>query len=149
MKPIGPTIKRYMEENNIRQKDLADKLGKPQSQISDLLKRPSIDAEKLELLCRTLNISPMTFFELGEDEGSVVIYQDIKGVTASSHFGNPAVHLGAKDTDKSSRENERLLMEKDKRLEEKNRLIEEKERTIQILMRQLGLHNAPDSRQDQ
>ncbi len=100
-----------------------------------------MDATKLEHLCRILNISPMTFFEIGEDDGSVVIYQDLKGVTASSHFGNPAVHLAAKANEKSAKEIERLLIEKDKRLEEK-------ERTIQILMRQLGIQDEPDSRHE-
>ncbi len=140
MKPIGPTIKRYLEENKIKQKELAEKIGMAPGNLSTLLSKTSMDAEKLEKICRAIKLSPMTFFEMGDDEGSVVIYADVKDVTGSSNVGNTAVHIGAKTADRIIKEKEKLLMEKDKR-------IEEKERTIQILMAASGLNVGSNSGQ--
>lgn len=143
MKPIGPILKEYIEENKLAKTKIAEKVGITYNYLSTIFHKNTLDATLLEKLCVATGLHPMTFYEYGQD-GKIAYYSDIK---ANTGIGSAAVHIShnSSETEKL----QALIEEKDKRLEEKNRLIEEKERTIQILMRQLGLHDAPDSRQDQ
>lgn len=133
MKPIGPTIRAYMKENEIKVADVAEKSGFSGSQLSQMLSRPTLDAEKLERICRAIGLSPMTFFEM-DDDAKIVNYSDLKDVSGITNIGNAAVNIGDSAI-------ARIMKEKDKLLAEKDRLLEEKERTIRILMRQAGLED--------
>ncbi len=160
MKPIGPIIKKYIEERKMVKGEVAKKVGITYNYLSTIFQKDTLDAAMLERLCVATGLHPMTFFECGK-EGETVSYSDIK---AKANIGNAEVkiHHNSTDYDRALADKERiieeknrlieekdkLLLEKDKRIEEKNRLIEEKERTIQILMRQLRLQDGTDSRQD-
>lgn len=138
MKPIGPTIKAFLRESELTQKQIAEELNIPTSQLSTLLQRPSMDADKFEKICRIIGMHPMTVFEYGEDEGAQIVnVSDLKEVSGITNIGNAAVNIGDSAM-------VRIMKEKDKLIEEKNRLIEEKERTIRILMRQSGINDGTD-----
>lgn len=134
MKPIGPIIKRFLEENFITQKDLALKIGKQPSYLSGMLKSSSMDMEVYEKICIAIGMHPMTVFDYQGDDGKIVNVSDMKEVSGITNIGNAAVNIGDSAL-------ARVMKEKDKLLAEKDRLLEEKERTIRILMRQAGLQD--------
>ncbi|MDE5812656.1 MAG: helix-turn-helix domain-containing protein [Muribaculaceae bacterium] len=149
MKPIGPTIKRFLDKNGLTQKYLADTLSMPASQISVMLQKATMDADKYERICVAIGMHPMTVFEYGEDEGAHIMnVSDLKEVSGITNIGNAAVNIGDSALARIMKEKDKLIAEKDKRIEEKSKLIEEKERTIRILMRQAGLSDGTDSRQE-
>lgn len=141
MKPIGPVVKRFLEENNITQTELAQQIGKHPSQLSGMLQKPSMDAEIYERICRAIGLHPMTVFDYKGEDGTIVNVSDLKEISGITNIGNTAVNIGDSAL-------ARILKEKDKLLEEKNRLIEEKERTIRILMRQAGINDGTGTRQE-
>ncbi|MDE6552331.1 MAG: helix-turn-helix domain-containing protein [Muribaculaceae bacterium] len=134
MKPIGPIIKRFLEENDITQIDLAKKIGKQPSYLSAMLQKSSMDAETYEKICQIIGMHPMTVFDYCGEDSKIVNVSDLKEVSGITNIGNAAVNIGDSAL-------ARVMKEKDKLIEEKNRLIEEKERTIRILMRQAGLED--------
>lgn len=136
MKPIGPIIKRYIEEKSLSKREVADKLGITYNYLSTIFHKDTLDASLLERLCIAIGLSPMSFFEVGED-GKYVTYSDIQ---ARTQIGSAAVNINH-----NSNMTNQLLNEKDKLIEEKNRLIEEKERTIQILMAASNLRPGAES----
>ena len=131
MKPVGPIVKKFLEENQIKQTELAERMDMSRSGLSQMLSNPTITAQKLEKLCLALGISPMTFFDI-DDDAKISNYSDLKDISGITNIGNASVNIGDSAI-------VQIMKEKDKLLAEKNRLIEEKERTIQILMRQTGL----------
>ena len=148
MKPIGPTIKAFLRESELTQKQIAEELDIPTSHLSSMLQRPSMDADKYERICRIIGMHPMTVFEYGEEEGAKIVnYSDLKDVSGITNIGNAAVNIGDSALARIMKEKDKLIAEKDKRIEEKNKLIEEKERTIRILMRQSGIDDGTDTRQ--
>lgn len=136
MKPIGPIIKKYIEDRKMVKGEVAKKVGITYNYLSTIFQKETLDAALLERLCVAIGLNPMTFFELGS-EGETVSYSDIK---ARTHVGNAEVKINHNNTDF-----DRLLAEKERLIEEKNRLIEEKERTIQILIAASGLKLGTDS----
>lgn len=137
MKPIGPTIKKFVEESGIQKKEIADMLGISPSKLSSLFSKQTVYVDELEEYCIKLGIHPMSFFDMDE-EGKTLNYSDIKDVKATTNIGNAAVNIGNGSTAN------KLLAEKELLIEEKNRLIEEKERTIQILMAAAGIKAGSD-----
>lgn len=136
MKPIGPIIKKYIEERKMVKGEVAKKVGITYNYLSTIFQKETLDAALLERLCVAIGLNPMTFFDYGND-GETVSYSDIK---ARTHVGNAEVKINHNSTDY-----ERALADKERIIEEKNRLIEEKERTIQILMAASGLKLGTDS----
>lgn len=136
MKPIGPIIKKYIEDRKMVKGEVAKKVGITYNYLSTIFQKETLDAALLERLCVAIGLNPMTFFELGS-EGETVSYSDIK---ARTHVGNAEVKINHNNTDF-----DRLLAEKERLIEEKNRLIEEKERTIQILLAASGLRPGSES----
>ncbi len=132
MRPVGPILKEYIEENKLAKTKVAEKVGITYNYLSTIYKKDSVDAALLEKLCVATGLHPMTFYEYGED-GNIAYYSDIK---ANTGIGSAAVHINH-----NSNETEKLKAI----IEEKNRLIEEKERTIQILMAAAGIKLVPDS----
>ena len=123
MKPIGPIIKRYIEEKGLRKGEVAKKVGITYNYLSTIFQKDTLDATMLERLCIAIGLNPSMFFEV-PDGGEIVHYSDIH---ARTQIGSAAVNIN------HSSDNLRAL------LEEKNRIIEEKERTIQILLAASGL----------
>lgn len=131
MKPVGPIIKKFIEENQLKKMEVAKKVGISYNYLSTIFLKNSIDAELLERICFAINLNPTTFFETSE-EMATRNYRDIK---ATTRVGNSTVSI----LDGS------LC---DKLLQEKERMIEEKERTIQILLKSLERIPVPESGHD-
>lgn len=139
MRPVGPILKRYIEEQGLKKVDVAEKLGITNNYLSTIFMKMSIDAELLERACRVLGLSPMTFFEL-EGNANIPTYSDINAKTV---IGTSSVQIRHGDM-----MNERIIAEKERIIEEKNKLIEEKERTIQILMAANGFRSETAASRD-
>lgn len=135
MRPIGPILKRYIEENSIKKSKIAEKVGITYNYLSTIFHKETLDSALLEKLCVATGLNPMVFFETGEN-GEKVHYSDIQ---AKTKIGSAAVNINHNSSDC-----EKLLAEKERLIEEKNRLIEEKERTIQILMAAAGIKAGSD-----
>lgn len=135
MKPIGPIIKKYIEERGMKKGEVANAVGITYNYLSTIFQKNSVDATMLEKLCVATGLHPMTFFETG-DKGETAHYSDIH---ARTQIGNASVSIGDSAL-------ERILEEKDKLIAEKNRLIEEKERTIRILLLQAGIDDGTNTR---
>lgn len=138
MKPIGPIIKKYIEERKMVKGEVAKKVGISYNYLSTIFQKETLDASLLERLCVVIGLNPMTFFEYGK-EGETVSYSDIK---AKANVGNAEVKINHNTADL-----DRALADKERIIEEKNRLIDEKERTIQILLATNGLRPGAESGQ--
>lgn len=124
MKPIGPIIKKHIEENGLVKKDIAGTVGISYNYLSTIFNKTTIDAELLEKICVAIKLNPAVFFDVTPEMQSKQ-YSDI---SATTFVGNAAVQIGRDIlTEKIIEEKERVIAEKDK-------LLEEKERTIQILL---------------
>lgn len=136
MKPIGPIIKKYIEDRKMVKGEVAKKVGITYNYLSTIFQKDTLDAAMLERLCVATGLNPMTFFECGK-EGETVSYSDIK---AKANVGNAEVLINHNTADI-----DRALADKERIIAEKNRLIEEKERTIQILLATSGLRPGTES----
>ena len=132
MKPIGPIIKKYIEDRKMVKGEVAKKVGITYNYLSTIFQKETLDAAMLERLCVATGLHPMTFFEYGK-EGETVSYSDIK---AKANVGNAEVNINHNSADQ-----DRALADKERIIEEKERLLQEKERTIRILMRQAGMED--------
>ena len=66
---VGKNIKEYMAENGIKQSFVADKVGIPQPQMSDICnKGRSIDCILYYKICNALNVPLEKFLFDGEGE---------------------------------------------------------------------------------
>ena len=92
---IGSRIRKYREENNLRQKQLAEKIGVSNSRVSNWeqgLNRP--DADILAAICVALDVSPslllgiqVTGDELTEQERRVLkAYREKEDVRQAVHI---------------------------------------------------------------
>lgn len=92
---IGSRIRKYREENNLSQKQLAEKIGVSNSQVSNWeqgLNRP--DADILAAICVALDVSPslllgiqVTGDELTEQERKVLkAYREKEDVRQAVHI---------------------------------------------------------------
>ena len=92
---IGSRIRKYREENNLSQKQLAEKIGVSNSRVSNWeqgLNRP--DADILAAICVTLDVSPslllgiqVTGDELTEQERKVLkAYREKEDVRQAVHI---------------------------------------------------------------
>ena len=123
MKDFGKTLYQIIHENNLRRKDLAEKIGITPVYLSNLQKRDYFDVRLLEKICRVLGVSPMIFFD---DDFS----KDCKGrlvgdISNATVIGNATVNVGSE-------------------VEHLKELLAEKERIIQILLKQAGLAESID-----
>ncbi|KAA6337759.1 hypothetical protein EZS27_014188 [termite gut metagenome] len=120
MKHFGNQLDEIIRKKNIKQKELANKLGITEVTLTKWKSQNSIDASKLENLSKILNIPIIYWFdEIPVNNQSIVN----SNKSAASVYGDAkVVELASKDKENEI-EIEHLKM-----------LLEEKERTIQILM---------------
>ncbi|KAA6337574.1 hypothetical protein EZS27_014339 [termite gut metagenome] len=127
MKHFGNQLNEAIRKKNIKQKELAIKLGVTEVTLTKWKSQNSIDASKLENISKILNI-PITYWF---DETLINSQHIINGdKSAASIYGNAnanVVELANKDKEKEIEHLKVLLDEKEKALQDK-------ERTIQILM---------------
>lgn len=66
---LGKIIKKYLDANGVKQTFLAQKLGIPDSAVSDMLNgKRNIMATEYYLICKALGVSTDLFFEDVEAE---------------------------------------------------------------------------------
>ena len=67
MKHIGSEIDKLLHAKGVKKKDFAKMLEMTEQNLSKILKKDSIDAALLEKIAKTLNVSPIYFFDGNED----------------------------------------------------------------------------------
>lgn len=127
MRPVGPIIKKHIEDNGLKKGEVANIVGITYNYLSTIFNKSSIDADLLEKICVAIKLHPAVFFETTPE----MQLKQFPDITASTFVGNAAVQIGGSLTEKLLEEKERLIREKDK-------LLEEKERMIQILLKASG-----------
>lgn len=130
MKPIGPVIKKFIEENQIKKMDVAEKVGISYNYLSTIFLKSSIDAALFEKICIAIGLNPISVFETSPE----LVAKNYRDINATTRVGNAAVSIS------DGGFCERLLEEKERVINEKERIIEEKERTIRILLKLDGSH---------
>lgn len=113
MKHVGKELFRIIDQKKLVKRRIATNIGMNPSQFNQLMHRRSIDSEKLEQICKELNISPGFFFDDWPSDKYT-----IGEINNSSFIGDANVNVG-----EHSKHLEMLLAEKDKLIEEKERLI--------------------------
>ena len=117
MKHFGNQLDELFRKKKIVQKDFAEKIGVSTVTISKWKSKESIDAAKLEIISKELNV-PITYWF---DKNDSVNQSIVNGNgSAASVYGNVVVGE---------------LEHKDEEIAHLKQLLEEKERTIQILMK--------------
>lgn len=119
MKHIGQLLKKHIEDNHIRKREVAEAAGISYNYLSTIFKQSTCDAGLLERLFVAAGLHPAIVFDVPEQVSKK--YSDI---IAQTILGNASVQI-------NQNENLREL------LTEKERIIAEKERTIQILMKNI------------
>lgn len=73
MKNIGIELKKQIEINNLRKKDVAAAIGISYNYLSTLFKQESMDCLMFEKVCKATGMSPMAIFEteIKENDGSI------------------------------------------------------------------------------
>ena len=121
MKHVGEILKKHIEDNHLKKREIAAQAGISYNYLSTIFKQSSIDAELLERLFVAVGLQPAIVFDVPEQ-----VSKNFSDIIAQTILGNASVNI-------SQNENLREL------LAEKERIIAEKERTIQILMSNAGL----------
>ncbi len=124
MKPIGPTIKKYIEDNGLKKGEIANDVGISYNYLSTIFNKTSIDASLLERICVAIKLHPAVFF----DDFATSEHSHYSDIHAHTRVGDATVKIGSDDL------GEKLLNEKDRVIDTLMQLLHEKERTIQILM---------------
>lgn len=116
MKHFGNQLDELFRKKRIIQKDFANKMGVTAVTISKWKSQESIDAAKLEVISKVLNIPISYWFDDECQFNQSIVHGD---GSAASIYGNATAGM---------------IADKDKEIEHLKLLLEEKERTIQILM---------------
>lgn len=124
MKHLGQLLKKHIETNNIKKRDVANAAGISFNYMSTLFNKQSMDCELWEKLCAATGLNPATAFD-APVEGNKS-YSDIQAHTV---VGPATVMIGAE---------QKPLLD----------LLAEKERLIQVLLAASGLKIGTKSEQD-
>lgn len=124
MKHLGQLLKKHVETNNIKKRDVANAAGISFNYLSTLFNKPSMDCELWEKLCAATGLNPATAFD--GPVGGNKSYSDIQAHTV---VGPATVMIGAE---------QKPLLD----------LLAEKERLIQVLLASSGLKIGTKSEQD-
>ena len=120
MKNFGEILKKHIETNGLKKKDVAASADITYNYLSEIFKKPSVDAELMERLCIAAGLSPLLIFE------NVPMPQKVNSDNqALGIHGNASISFGV---------NEQLYKD----------LLAEKERYIQSLERQLEMKERSD-----
>lgn len=116
MKHFGNQLDEVFRKKKVVQKDFADKIGVTEVTVTKWKSKESIDAAKLEIISKALNIPISYWFDDDCQLNQSIASGD---GSAASVYGNATAGV---------------IADKDKEIEHLKVLLEEKERTIQILM---------------
>ncbi len=123
MKHLGQLLKKHIETNNIKKRDVSAAAGITSNYLSTLFNKESMDCELWEKLCLASGINPAVAFEV--PLSSSKSYSDIYAQTV---LGPATVTIGAE---------QKTLLD----------LLAEKERLIQVLMAASGLKIGTETEQ--
>lgn len=124
MKHLGQLLKKHVETNNIKKRDVANAAGISFNYLSTLFNKPSMDCELWEKLCAATGLNPATAFD-----GTVGGNKSYSDIQAHTVVGPATVMIGAE---------QKPLLD----------LLAEKERLIQVLLASSGLKIGTKSEQD-
>lgn len=124
MKHLGQLLKKHIETNNIKKRDVADAVGITYNYLSTVFNKPSFDCELCEKLCKAVGMNPATAFDVPVSGNKN--YSDIHAQTI---VGPATVTIGSE---------QKALLD----------LLAEKERTIQILLASSNLEIGTKTEQD-
>ena len=123
MKHLGQLLKKHIETNNIKKRDVSAAAGITSNYLSTLFNKEPMDCELWEKLCLASGINPAVAFEV--PLSSSKSYSDIYAQTV---LGPATVTIGAE---------QKTLLD----------LLAEKERLIQVLMAASGLKIGTETEQ--
>ena len=123
MKHLGQLLKKHIETNNLKKRDISNAVGITSNYLSTLFNKKSMDCELWEKLCSATGINPADAFEV--PVASNKSYSDIHAQTV---LGPATVTIGSE---------QKTLLD----------LLAEKERMIQILLAASGLKIGTKSEQ--
>ena len=115
MKHLGQLLKKHIETNNLKKRDVSAAAGITSNYLSTLFNKETMDCELWEKLCLATGINPAVAFEV--PLSSIKSYSDIYAQTV---LGPATVTIGAE---------QKTLLD----------LLAEKERLIQVLLAASGL----------
>ena len=115
MKHLGQLLKKHIETNNLKKRDVSAAAGMTSNYLSTLFNKETMDCELWEKLCLASGINPAVAFDV--PLSSSKSYSDIYAQTV---LGPATVTIGAE---------QKTLLD----------LLAEKERLIQVLMAASGL----------
>ena len=115
MKHLGQLLKKHIEANKLKKRDISDAVGITSNYLSTIFKKETMDCELWEKLCRATGINPALAFDVPETGNKS--YSDIYAQTI---LGPATVTIGAE---------QKTLLD----------LLAEKERLIQVLLAASGL----------
>lgn len=136
MKHIGSVLNDVIEERGLVKARLAEQMGMARSHLSALFQKASVDAQKLEDLCKLIGISPaIVFDDYDESAAGKTVVGD---VSTAAVLGDGSVNIGNRGVIRNTRD---VIAAKDM-------LIKEKERTIKLLLVLLKEHTGGDLQSD-
>lgn len=115
MKHLGQLLKKHIETNNLKKRDVSAAAGITSNYLSTLFNKETMDCELWEKLCLATGINPAVAFEVPLSSNKS--YSDIYAQTV---LGPATVTIGAE---------QKTLLD----------LLAEKERLIQVLLAASGL----------
>jgi len=137
MKHIGRELKKIIDEQGIKRRDLAYKLEMTEANLSKIYSKESIDAKLLEKICKLISVPVSYFFdEIGQNgvSGNYVGNKSIAVAGSGNNFFKGDVPPEVSAYKEKVQNLENIIDEKNKLLDQKDKLLDEKERLIQILM---------------
>ena len=123
MKHLGQLLKKHIETNNLKKRDVSATAGITSNYLSTLFNKESMDCELWEKLCLATGINPAVAFDV--PLSSSKNYSDISAQTV---LGPATVNIGAE---------QKTLLD----------LLAEKERLIQVLLAASGIKIGTKSEQ--
>lgn len=124
MKHLGQLLKKHIETNNLKKRDIAVSAGISYNYLSTLFNKETMDCSLWEKLCAGAGLNPATAFDL-----PIVGNKSYSEIQAHTVLGPATVMIGAE---------QKTLLD----------LLAEKERLIQVLMAASGLKIGTKSEQN-
>lgn len=124
MRHLGQVLKKHIETNHLKKRDIANAAGISYNYLSTIFNRPSMDCELWDKLCAASGLNPAIGFDAPQGNKN---YSEIQAQTV---VGPATVMIGAE---------QKSLLD----------LLAEKERLIQVLLAASGLKIGTKSEQDE
>lgn len=124
MKHVGEEIHRIIEAKHLVKKDVASQAHMTYANLANIKRKPSIDCQLLENLCKIIGVSPAYFFDDNQQNFQA------KGININTDIDYANVNISHGE------------------IEMLHQMLAEKERTIQILMQSRGFSAETNTRQN-